>query len=458
MILAQNHLRRLSGNKFFILIFCILALAFASCSGTKKVSDSKVLKPSKNDGKDIGQKGSTTVDTIHWTEIDRTKEYNSTIEDLDLEKKDRYNVSLLFPFELSSSDTRDANSSKTQLGQMVNYYGGVKMALDQLEEEGVNLDVQVLDSESGNFDQKLQKCITSDVIIGPRTKEQLLTTANFGRINNIPIISPWLSSSKITKDNPYFVQLKTSLKNHFNKIVSHAKSEFPDEQIILLGRKNVREDMSYMRYMQNVAAAINNDNNKSPLQEFYIEEDSLRLGEFAFDSIFIEGKTTVFILPNHSFASDEDFIYNTARKMNGEKGLENVILYGMPILLESDKVKYDLHRGLNMRICRASYVDRSKVEFKEFRQNYFDKYGAFPSDEALEGYDMMIFIGRSIYNYGRKFQYFLDTYDSSLLQSKFDIQKVYKDKGDDDFKNIQYFQNDHLYILTFIEDKFVPRQ
>lgn len=458
MILAQNHQRQLNGSNLIYLLCGLLILALASCSGTKNMSDkNKVLKPSGKDKSDITQKGSGKVDTVFWTEVDRSKEYNSIIEDLDLEKKDSYKVSLLFPFDLSHNNHSDVNNSKTQLGQMVNFYGGVKLALQQLEDEGINLEVEVLDSESGNFNEKLSSCINSDVIIGPRTKEQLLTTANFGLINSIPVISPWLSSSKITKDNAYFVQLKTSLKNHFNKIVTHAKTEFSDDQIFLLGRKGVKEDMSYMRYMQNVAATINNDNNRKPLQEFYIDEDSLRLGEYAFDSIFIEGKTTAFILPNHSFASDEDFVYNTARKMNGEKGLENVVLYGMPILLESDKIKYDLHRGLNMRICRASFVDRSNVVFNEFRKKYFDEYGGFPSDEALEGYDMMIFIGRSIYNYGKKFQYFLDTYDSSLLQSKFEIKKVYKDDADDRFKNIQYFQNDHLYILSFIDNKFQAR-
>ena len=145
--------------------------------------------------------------------------------------------------------------------------------------------------------------------------------------------------------------------------------------------------------------------NDNPLQEFYLDVDSLSTGEFAFENIFIDGKTTVFLLPNHSFSADEDFVYNAARKMNGEKGLENVVLYGMPILLESDKIKYDLHRGLNMRICRSSYVDRNNIQIKEFRQKYFDVYGGFPSDEAMEGYDMMIFIGRSMYNYGKKFQF-----------------------------------------------------
>jgi len=458
MTSAQNHQQLLNGNKVLFFFMVCLIFSLSACSGTKKATKPKVVKPSKPKQDKTVQKGSGTVDTIHWTEVDRTKEYNSTIENLDLEKKDRYKVSLLFPFEIGSSDISDAMNNETKLGKMTNYYAGVRLALDKLESEGVNLDVDVLDAESGKFDEKLQACRDSDVIIGPRSKEHLSVVANFGKNNDIPVISPWRSSTKTTKDNSYFVQLKTSLRNHFAKIVEHAKSQYSDDQIFLLGRERTKTDFSYMRYMQQVAASINNDGNNKPLQEFYINVDSLSNGEFAFDSIFIEGKTTVFLLPNHSFSADEDFVYNTARKMNGEKGLENVVLYGMPILLESDKVKYDLHRGLNMRICRSSYVDRENIQIKEFRQQYFDTYGGFPSDDAMEGYDMMLFVGRSMYNYGKKFQYFLDTYESSLLQTKFDIQKVFKDNSDDDFKNIQYFQNDHLYILTFENGKFEARQ
>ncbi|NNE16391.1 MAG: hypothetical protein HKN51_15530 [Saprospiraceae bacterium] len=416
------------------------------------------MKPTKPDKKGESQVMNGKVDTIFWTEIDRTKEYNSTIENLDLEKKDSYNVSLLMPFEIERTDQSEVTNNATKLGKMANYYAGVKMALKKLEEEGINLNVNVLDSESGKFDVKIQQCKNADVIIGPRSKEQLKVTANFGRINNIPVISPWKSGSKISENNPFFVQLKTGLKDHFKKIIEHAKSEFSDDQIILLGRNTKREDLTYMRYMQGVAAALNQDNNVKPLQEFYVNEDSLKLGEFAFDSIFIQDQTTVFVLPNWSFLADEDFVYNTVRKMSGEKGLENVVVYGMPILLDSDKIKYDLHRGLNMRICRSSFVDRHSIDVKEFKQAYFDQYAGLPSDEAYEGYDMMVFIGRSMFNYGKKFQYFLDTYEQSLLQTKFDIQKVFKDDESDDFKNIQYFQNEHLYILTFEDNKFVARQ
>ena len=162
-------------------------------------------------------------------------------------------------------------------------------------------------------------------------------------------------------------------------------------------------------------------------------------------------------MPHWSFSQDEDFVYNVARKLSGEKGLEDIVLYGMPILYESDRVKFELYRSLQMHICRSSYVDRNSEAVQDFRNAYYDKYSDFPGDEAYEAYDMMIFLGRSLFNYGKQFQYFLDRYEASLLQTRYDIQKVFSEDSGDDFEDIQYFQNKHLFILSFEDDSFVPR-
>ena len=455
MILVQSRQQQLSGNRIVKCIFGILICGLMACSGTKKLDDSsKVVKPNPSKEEKPEQAAHERMDTISWTEIDRTRDYEKTVQDLEMDKRASYKVSLLLPFELSVSNMPDVSRKDTKLSKLTHYYAGLKMALDKLDEEGVILDLNVVDIESGNFDQKLRECIDSDVIIGPRDTDQLSTTANFGKINEIPVVSPWKTGSKISTENPFFIQMKNSLKRHFEKIVEHAKMNYSDDQIFLLGRKK-KEDMTYMKYIQNVAAAINNDGENQPFQEYFLEEDSLKIGETAFDSIFFDDKASVFILPNWSFTSDEDFVYNTVRKMSGEKGLNEVVLYGMPILFESEKVIFEHYRALNMRVCRSSFVDRNSVASKEFMQEYFRLYNDFPSEDAYEAYDLMIFIGRSLNNYGKKFQFFLDTYESSLLQTKFDIQRVYKNNDTEAINNIEYFQNDHLFILSFIDNRFI---
>ena len=88
----------------------------------------------------------------------------------------------------------------------------------------------------------------------------------------------------------------------------------------------------------------------------------------------------MFILPNWSFVDDENFVYNAVRKLSGEKGLNDVVLYGMPILLESDKIKFEHYSNLNMRIARTSFLDREEIEVKEFRKEFYNKYQGFPSE------------------------------------------------------------------------------
>lgn len=457
MTSVQSHQPLLSGSRILVaIVTLLLSCLLLSCSGSKKTT---VNTPSTNSGKDRAPKNSTTrvtgkVDTIRWTEIDRTKEYESKIEDLDLDKRSIYKVALLYPFGLESNKESDANISSTNLGRMTQFYAGTRMALDKLQQEDIALQVTVLDAESGSFDSKLQQCRTADVIIGPKDRGQLATTAQYGKNNEIPVVSPWLSSTKVAKSNPYYIQLKPSLKNHMAKIVEHVKENHNDDQVFLLGRKT-KKDRGMMNYIQQVASAHTTGSNKKPFKEFYLEEDSLLVGEAAYDSIFYQDKTTVFILPNWSFVDDEKFVYNAVRKMSGEKGLNDVVLYGMPILLESNRVKFEHYNNLNMHICRTSYLDRASEEVQEFKQEFFSKYQGFPSEEAFEGFDMMMFVGRSLKNYGKKFQYFLDTYEASLYQTEFEVLKVFDKKTGDRFDDIQYFQNDHLYILEFKDNHFI---
>ena len=436
-----------------ITLFIATVIIFFSCGGTKKVYENQSTQRGKKE-QTRTKRGMGKVDTVSWTEIDRTKEYNQELEDLELDKRSSYKVALLFPFSMEDSDVLDVNSSNSKLGRIARFYAGVKLGLAQLQEEGVTLEVHAFDSESGNFDNKLRECIDADIIIGPRERGQLATTVQFGKSNGIPVISPWFSSTKLAKDNPNYIQLKPSLKRHMAEIVNHVKQNYEDDQVFVLGRKT-KKDIPMVRYIQEMARVNRSGLSSRPFKEFMIEEDSLASGGITYDSIFYKDKTTVFILPHWSFSDDERFIYNAVRKLSGEKGLNDVVLYGMPILLESDLIQFEHYANLNMRICRNSYLDREDPAVKDFRTTYYESYKDFPSEEVYKGFDMMMFLGRSIYNYGKKFQYFLDTYESSLFQTEFDVLKVFNTQNDDRFQNIQYFQNEHLYILEFKDNQFI---
>lgn len=424
-----------------------------ACKTSKRTTQGPtIITNTKTDKNERDRTLDQEMDTIYWTEIDRINDYNRRIEDIDLEKKDRYNVSLLIPFDIERNKASDVDQEETKLGRMMQYYAGVKLALAQLEQEGISLDVDVYDAESGNFDRKLRASRDADLIIGPRQRDQLEIVANFGKANAIPIVSPWLSSRSIAEENPLYIQLIPSVRDHYGKIVDHVKSRYDNDQVFLIGRNNSR-DKAVINYIQTVAEHTGSSN-QGKFQEFYVNIDSLREGEEAFDKIFFEDKSTVFIIPHYSFSEDENFVYNCVRKLSGEKGLMDVVVYGMPLMMESDKIKFELYNNLNMRICRSNYVDREDPAVKAFRQLYFEAYNDFPSEEAFKGFDMMLFFGRNMYDYGKKFHFFLDRYEAEMLQTRFDIQRVMTDDDTDNFEKINYLQNKHLYILAFDNYRF----
>ena len=78
-----------------------------------------------------------------------------------------------------------------------------------------------------------------------------------------------------------------------------------------------------------------------------------------------------------------------------------------------------------------------------------------PSDDAYEGYDNLMFIGRNLNEFGKHFQYYLNDDQGYYLQAGYRVEKTHKDSSDDRPKEIQFFENKNVDIIEFKENRFV---
>ena len=450
MTLVQNLLRQLSGNK--IILFSILCLFLVSSCKTKKtVVETKGTRTQTPSTNRPGPK--SKVDTIRWTESVLENDEAVTTE-TPIEFKSNYKIAILIPFESNRYEPRQFEISGSKENRFANYYSGVKLALDKLNSEGANFTVQIIDSGVGNINPKLNNLKEVDLIIGPYSRAQLKETAEFCRKNEIVNISPWQASSKIAQDNPFHVQLRPNQTAYYDAMVEDAISKYDLEQIWLVGR-NTKTDKGRINYFQESAAAIVNKP-KGVLNEYMIDVDSLINDALTYDEIFVEDKKNVFLFPQWS-SEDEPFLYDCLRKLAIEKGLNDLVVYGMPVMIDSDKISYDYFQNLDIHVTRAKWVDRNDPDVRAFRKYYFDRYNALAEDDALDGYDMMMFIGSNLMKDGKTFQHTLDQDRSRYLQTSFDIQKVVLSEEErlDNFNKIDYFENRNLDIIRFRKDRLV---
>lgn len=456
MISVQNLQQLLSGSRILVLVFVMAMIA--SCGTSEKATSRKSTGRSTFPKKKKRRKA-TKVDTVKWTEVDtkskeeKANDLKSSNKDSKSEMKSSYNVSMLIPLE-----AREYNNTGNGNLRMINYYAGVKMALDQLEEDGVNLALNTIDvGGSGNINSKLREAKSSgaDVIIGPYDKNDLKTAAKFAKDNEITLVSPWISSSLTTDDNPHYVQLKPSLLDHYQRMMEHVSENYKPEQVVLLAQLGNRTDQKKAAYFQKLAKVYYKSKEAKPLTEYFIPQDSLIQSRMLFYEYLKPKETTVFLLPNMN-SRDESFIYGAIRRLTAERGESKVVVYGMPIVLDSEKLTFDNYNGTSAHVVTSSFVDKKDSDILSFKRRFYDIYGGIPTDEAYEGYDMMLYIGNALKDHGTKFQFDMNRDYDDLLQTSIALYPKYKNGGEDGNNNddIEYFANKNVEVIYFKDNRF----
>lgn len=471
MILAPNHQRLLSGSKLLLLFGITFFLL--SCGTTKTVyTPSNAPTPKKAPV----EQEVPLVDTVKWEIVE--EEVKPPIQNVEediipLQKKDVYNIALMLPFEANKPDaSSQATLDNSSTNRFISFYAGTILALNQLEQEGLNLKVDVFDSQRSadkvKNDLKSLRMQNMDALIGPyasrSNKDGLIAAAEFAKEKEITVVSPWYASSSLAKENPYYIQLRPNTADHLQRIIAHAKANFDDSEIVLVGRdqdnnqRQKRSDENAIKYLQKVHKETSEDVSVEDLRVFRVQTDSLLNGETAFDSIFYETGRKAVIFPFYS-SSDKPFMYNCLRRINGEKAFEPVHVYTMPLTLDTDQIGFNLYRNLNMKVCLSKYVDKDNASVRSFEKEYYNRYGTIPNDDAYHGYDVMYYVGKNLMKFGRNFQFFANE-SQEFLQSSFRLEGVPINAKDAELEsnaldNINYFVNKHLDIIEFQGDSFI---
>lgn len=451
MISVQNLLRQLNGSKY-LLFFLMGVIVLGSCSPSKKVINTTNRNDvSKSKNRDNNRK--VPVDTVRWTEVPENEIPPIVSKDgPEIIKKSIYNIAVGLPFE-SASFTPEETSDR-----FVQFYAGLQMAMDVLESEGVNIDLTIIDTEGREkiLKEKLEnlKNLDIDLLIGPYERNCLSLAAEWALEHKTPMVSPWVASNRITKENPFYIQLRPSVRDHYDAIVQEVLKKYDPDQVIVLKRYDGKDDAK-VKYIQDYAAALLGKEDGVPFREFGIEEDSLIHGETYMMDLISTEKPSVFISQNYLFEEDE-YVYNTLRKLSAVKGENEVFVYGMPIILDIDKINFSLYKLLNVNVARFRYIDTQSEDIKQFRTDFFARYKSLPSEEAYFGYDVGYFFGNALNKFGTQFNQFLDQEDDiPLLGSRYDIQKTFVDDVvSDDYKDVNFLANKYVEIVRFVNNRF----
>lgn len=479
MTSAQSHRQLLSGNKK--LLFLIIATLASSCTVPKNSGQNKDIqivsagkskekvqdpKADSNSQPEMAKKTNTLptkpaknsnflkVDTIKWTDVsDKYPAIISTehkkVEFRDgYDFKDEYKLKLLIPLN-SDSNTLPGDS------RFVHFYAGILKGLETLDDEGVKLLVEVVDTEEGDIKitDRINQVLddSTDLVIGPFERDDVKAFADLCKVKSIPLVSPWQTSTKITNENPYYIQMKPNLKEHFLKIAETTSAQYKKGEVVIIGRNN-KETNSWINFFNESAFGLSGT--KDFFAGYFVHEDSLNSSAAVFNKLYKSNIKAV-IIPNYSY-NDENFIYSCLRKLSAEKGGRQITLFGMPILFDSDRIDFDFYHALNINVVMSDFIDQDHGLIREFRRDFLNMFGEIPTSDAVKAYDLILYLGRNLWKYGRNFQNYLENEPALYLESTYHIQKAKSEDSPiaDDPSKFDYFENKHLDIIEFKGNKW----
>ncbi|MEM6965201.1 MAG: ABC transporter substrate-binding protein, partial [Bacteroidota bacterium] len=441
MISAPNHLPPLSGNNSslhqkmedrtrpkhplirswsvsptltFILFLFAVGIISSCGAGKTKTPPPEIITPegkkvynSKTGKYEFVTQVTGKVDTIQWTdagtmvkdpidsdpsqyleEVESSSPTNGNENPNTPQLLANYNVVIMIPFNTHRTDAEGSIHGSSL--SAISFYEGAKMALEKLENEGLNMKVTVMDTKRSaeEVDNLLTRSelLDAHLIIGPYSSKPLTKVADFAKENQKILISPINTGGDITKDNPNFIQANPSLKSHCEAILKHALRSYATDQIVLVCR-NKDVEVNRLKYFQDANLEIAGTTTAPPLTEYIIDATLAdEFGELENLPTYIqEDRQTVFIVPSYS---NETFISNFMRQLEISKGDNEVLVYGMPRWMEYDRIQYDYYERLNLHVSCANYADNEVEAIQIFRRNFFDKYGTIPDDNAYKGYDL----------------------------------------------------------------------
>lgn len=319
------------------------------------------------------------------------------------------------------------------------FYEGVQLALDSLQQEGARLTVYVYDTKSSR--PRFQDYIKSDslqkvdLILGHVTANEAKLLADTAAKKNIPFINVNFPNDAGVSNNPNFVILNSTLKTHCEGLYRFLQKNFALAPIVVFRKKGTQEDrlLEYFKEIEKTTASV-------PLKLKYVTLDDKFTAQ-TLSPHLDPNKTTVAI----AGSLDINFAQQLCQHLALLNATRANTVFGMPTWDGADFTKPE-YKDLEIYYSTPFYIDPDDKTANALQQVFKTRFFSRPSDMVYRGYEAM-------YHFGKLLQQHKENLGSSLADKRFpvftqfDIQPVI----DKQTMTLDYFENKKLYFLKTID-------
>ena len=313
-------------------------------------------------------------DSVHVEVFTNKPVKINLLDSLRLDKP--YRIAILLPFKLKDLEKENDNFCQdlTQ-NKILNYYSGIKFAIDSLRHLGLNILYDVFDTQGSPYvtGKILEVTDLSDYnfVIGPVKKDNIEKVAHYLEFDNTPIAVHNYKGDKKFRNLVITTSKEQDLQNH---VIQYIK-ENADHKIINIiydPRKKALADTLAVRLGLPVVKIAGRKTKKG----YSIYADDIR------KEMDKQKENFVILL-----SDDDSFIFSVLSTLNSLNKNKNITLFTI-----DDKKLYEdaANDRMNVFLANLDYHFPSKMLRlinPAFAKAYKDRYKSLPDFTAINGFD-----------------------------------------------------------------------
>lgn len=295
---------------------------------------------------------------------------------------ERYTILYLIPFESDSyvspyvKECEDLEAVRSY--QLMGFWNGAQMALDEYNAKGVPLKIIVRDIS--NNESKLRRLMEDetlmsdvDLIIGPFFGKLFAVAAHYAKMHQIPIVNPFSSRQDFIEENEFVFKLIPSLEARpaMLAFLAQQTNAFP---ILIYGDSTSfnKEMAAYLKYFKDNHISYMITPNASTVVS------SLQKNKPQFLVTFYDNPAQNLIISRNLLFSDK---------------IEKLTFVVPETWLESKTYDIEYYSKLNLHFFSDYYIDFDGEQTKTFVYDYTQRFGTPPTlkNFAFQGYDITRF-------------------------------------------------------------------
>jgi len=364
-------------------------------------------------------------------------------------------VALLLPFRAKLFDTitpQEVFKKDRVLNNIVtDFYLGAELAIDSLRNQGIQIDLTVLDTEKRNT--IVNDIISNnslddmDVVIGSIYSDETKKLANNVKV---PLVFPFFSKVQTSFNSSRIVKTSPDKKLFKEKLLSHIIEHYNNENIIIVGDSTARSIIE-IQQISNVLKqhdSISEVHQIIPHNGYIAQERFLKMMKPDTTQVvnWVVIATNNKVIASSAINSLISFP-DPEEPEEGEEAEEkinySVKLFGFESI---DMVDNNKLAQLGFVYVNDTYIDESSLPIRIFNKQYLQRNKALPSYYAVRGFDVMYDVvmrlasGNDLY----------DTFKEGVsyrLESKFDYNK----------RLFSISENNGLFLLEYNGDLSLNR-